>query len=110
MVWADGAPWAKEGADLLGGDFQLDCFHTSLSTKEQAASWPVKYIKPVLSGDAAGADSLLEQTQESARGESAKKIAQLRGYLLNIAHGLNDYRLDSDYDGLRDLGARGQRR
>jgi hypothetical protein len=38
-------------------------------------------------------DGLLRQAQAGARGEQAREIAQLRGYILNNAGGLKDYRL-----------------
>ena len=106
VVGSDGARWAKEGADLFGGLFQLDRFHLlraiHSSVEDDLAG---EVYRACVVGDIDKADSLLRQAQQETCGESVKQIAQLRGYLLNNAHGLRDYRLDMGYGGLRGLGA-----
>lgn len=106
IVGSDGAEWAREGADLLGGIFQLDRFHLLRALHRGVrGELAGKVYQACVVGDVAKADSLLRQAQEGTRGESAKQIAQLRGYLLNNSPGLRDYRLEAGYDGLRGLGA-----
>ena len=106
IVGSDGAEWAREGADLLGGIFQLDRFHLLRALRRGVGGELAgKVYQACVVGDVAKADSLLRQAQEGTRGESAKQIAQLRGYLLNNSPGLRDYRLEVGYDGLRGLGA-----
>ena len=106
IVGSDGAEWAKKGAGLLGGIFQLDRFHLLRALHRGVRDDLVGEVyQACVVGDVAKADSLLRQAQESSRGESAKQIARLRGYLLNNSPGLRDYRLEVGYDGLRGLGA-----
>ena len=106
IMGSDGAEWAKEGADLFGGIFQLDRFHL-LRALHRGVGHELagKVYQACIAGDVAKADNLLRQAQEATRGESAKQIAQLRGYLLNNSPGLRDYRLEVGYEGLRGLGA-----
>jgi len=106
IVGSDGAEWAKEGVDYLGGIFQLDRFHLLRALRRGVREELVGEVyQACITGDVARADNLLRQAQEGARGESARRIAQLRGYLLNNSPGLRDYRLEVGYDGLRGLGA-----
>jgi hypothetical protein len=106
IVGSDGAEWAREGADLFGGTFQLDRFHLLRALHRGVGDRLAGEVYQVcVAGDVAKADSLLRQAQEGARGESVKQIARLRGYLLNNSPGLRDYRLEVGYDGLRGLGA-----
>jgi hypothetical protein len=106
VVGSDGARWAKEGAEFLGGIFQLDRFHLLRALRGGLKDELVGEVyEACIKGDVAQADSLLLKAQQEACGESAKHIAQLRGYILNNATGLRDYRLDMGYDGLRGLGA-----
>jgi len=106
VVGSDGAEWAKEGADLLGGIFQLDRFHLLRAIYRGIGSdLAGEVYRACITGDVTKADAILRQAQESAQGEAAEPIAQLRAYLLNNSHGLRDYRLVTGYDGLRGLGA-----
>ena len=106
VVGSDGAQWAKEGADILGGLFQLDRFHLLRAIYRGVGSdLAGEVYRACITGDVAQADAILQQAQESAQSEAAEPIAELRGYLLNNAHGLRDYRLITGYDGLRGLGA-----
>jgi hypothetical protein len=106
VVGSDGADWAKEGADLFGGIFQLDRFHLLRALRRGLRDeLATEVYQACVTGDVARADNLLRQAQEGARGESAKQIAQVRGYLLNNSPGLRDYRLEVGSDGLRGLGA-----
>ena len=106
IVGSDGAEWAKKGASLFDGIFQLDRFHLLRALHRGIGDELVGEVyRACIAGDVARADNLLRQAQEDTRGESAKQIARLRGYLLNNSHGLRDYRLDVGYDGLRGLGA-----
>lgn len=106
VVGSDGAEWAKEGADLLGGLFQLDRFHLLRAIYRGIGSdLAGEVYRACITGDVTKADAILRQAQESAQGEAAEPIAQLRAYLLNNSHGLRDYRLVTGYDGLRGLGA-----
>ena len=98
--------WAREGADFLGGIFQLDRFHLLRALHRGVGNELAGEVyQACVAGDVAKADNLLRQAQEGTRGESARQIAQLRGYLLNNSPGLRDYRLEVGYDGLRGLGA-----
>jgi hypothetical protein len=106
IVGSDGAGWARAGVDLLGGIFQLDRFHLLRALHRGAGEELAREAyRACVAGDVAEADTLLRQAQESSRGESARRIAQLRGYLLNNSPGLRDYRVEVGYDGLRGLGA-----
>lgn len=108
IVGSDGAAWAKGGADFLGGIFQLDRFHLlralyrGLAPDETLVG---KVYGACVSGEVERADSLLRAVQGRSRGESARRIAQLRGYLLDNCSGLKDYRLVVKGEGLRGLGA-----
>ena len=58
-----------------------------------------------VTGNVALADALLARVQSIACGEDSQDIARLRGYLVDNACGLADYRLSIAGDGLRGLGA-----
>lgn len=106
IIGSDGAGWAKGGTDFLGGIFQLDRFHLLRALHRGVREDVVGEVyQACIVGNVAKADSLLRQAQEGARGNSAKQIARLRGYILNNSPGLKDYRLEMGYEGLRGLGA-----
>lgn len=106
VVGSDGAPWAREGAEVLGGLFQLDRFHLLRAIYRGVGSdLAGEVYRACVKGDVNRADTILRQAQEGAEEESAECIAQLRGYLLSNANGLRDYRLITGYDGMRGLGA-----
>jgi len=106
IVGSDGAGWARGGVDVLGGIFQLDRFHLLRALHRGVGEELVREVyQACAAGDVAKADNLLQRAQEGSRGESAKRIARLRGYLLNNSPGLRDYRLEVGYAGFRGLGA-----
>lgn len=107
VVGSDGADWAKQGAEVFGGLYQLDRFHLLRAIYEGVGSDTAGEVyRACAAGEVARADAILRQAQEEAEGEAAGSIAHLRGYLLSNAHGLRDYRLVTGYDdGLRGLGA-----
>jgi len=107
VVGSDGAEWAKQGADVFGGLYQLDRFHLLRAIYRGIGSdMAGEVYRACTAGDVDKADAILRQAHERADGEEADSIAELRGYLLNNAHGLRDYRLVTGYeDGLRGLGA-----
>jgi len=106
IVGGDGAEWVKNGAEVLGGLYQLDRFHLLRALRGGLREEEVKAVyEACITGDVAEADVLLRQAQGRAKGEAAQKIARLRGYLLNNAPGLRDYRLEVGRPDLRGLGA-----
>lgn len=108
IVGSDGAAWAREGADFLGGIFQLDRFHLLRALRRGLSPDDTlvgRIYGACISGEIERADSLLREAQGKSRGEEAVRIAQLRGYLLDNHLGLGDYRLVVEGEGLRGLGA-----
>jgi hypothetical protein len=110
IVGSDGAPWAREGADFLGGIFQLDRFHLLRALYRGLAPNDAlvgKVYEACISGEVERADRLLKEAQSKSRGEPAKKIAKLRIYLQNNRLGLKDYRsqVEGEGEALRGLGA-----
>lgn len=108
VVGSDGAKWARQGADIFGGLYQLDRFHLLRAIYRGVGSdMAGEVYRACVAGDVARADAILRQARETAVDEeAAASVAQLRGYLLDNAHGLRDYRLDIGHqDGLRGLGA-----
>ncbi|MDM7999470.1 MAG: ISLre2 family transposase [Dehalococcoidia bacterium] len=106
IVGSDGAEWARQGADVFGGLYQLDRFHLLRAIYRGIGSdMAGEVYRACTAGEVDKADAILRQAQEAAEPEEAESIGQLRGYLLNNAHGLRDYRLVTGYDdGLRGLG------
>jgi len=106
IVGGGGALWAKQGVELFGGIYELDKFHLKRALnqtvdKELArgiygASIRVKWIK---------VDKLLIWVQQKAFGDQAREISRLRGYLMENAFGLRDYRSEVRDDSLRSSGA-----
>ena len=108
IVGSDGAPWARDGAELLGGVFQLSRFHLRralLRGLKGDVELANQVYQACVSGNVALADALLARVQSTACGEDSKDIGQLRGYLIENACGLADYRLGVAGDGLRGVGA-----
>jgi hypothetical protein len=107
VVGSDGADWAKQGASIFGGLYQLDRFHLLRAIYEGAGSdMAGEVYRACTAGDLDGADDILRQAQDKAEVNEADSIAQLRRYLRSNAQGLRDYRLLTGYDdGLRGLGA-----
>jgi hypothetical protein len=106
VVGGDGSEWVKEGAEMLGGIYQLDRFHLLRALRRGLRDDQVGPVyEACVVGDVARADELLRQAQTAVKGEAAKRISELRGYILNNADGLRDYRLEVGYrEGLRGLG------
>ncbi|MFP3975314.1 MAG: ISLre2 family transposase [Dehalococcoidia bacterium] len=108
IVGSDGAHWAKQGADILKGDFQLDRFHLRRALLQELkgdVDLANSVYQACARGEVALADSLLATAQDSAQVEDRKEIASLRGYLMDNAEGLADYRIGVSHDGLRGMGA-----
>ena len=106
VVGGDGAHWVKEGARLLGGIYQLDRFHLRRALNQVLDNGLVMEVYQACTrGDASRADSILASEQQRSSPERAAEIGRLRGYLLDNASGLRDYRLVIEGEGLRGLGA-----
>jgi len=108
IVGSDGAAWAKQGAEVLGGVFQLSRFHLRralLRGLKGDVELANQVYQACVSDNQALADRLLVEAQGRARGEDRRDIMGLRGYLMENAHGLADYRLGTAEDGLRGIGA-----
>jgi hypothetical protein len=106
IVGGDGAEWVKEGVEMLGGIYQLDRFHLLRALRRGLREDQVLPVYDAcVAGNIAEADNLLRQAQASVEGDAVKHIAKLRGYILNNAEGLRDYRLEVGFEhGLRGLG------
>jgi hypothetical protein len=106
ILGGDEAEWVTNGAEVLGALYQLGRFHLLRALRGGLREEEVKAVyEAFITGDVAEADVLLRQAQGRAEGEAAQKIARLRGYLLNNAPGLRDYRLEVGRPDLRGLGA-----
>lgn len=106
VVGGDGAPWIKRGAELFGGIYELDKFHLKRALNEVLDDELANEIyKACVRGEVDKVDKLLIHLQQEVAGDEAKEISHLRGYLMENAFGLRDYRLEVDGDGLRGLGA-----
>jgi len=111
VVGGDGAPWVKEGAEIMGGCYQLDRFHLRRALlralKGDVAAANDVY-QACITGNVALADTLLRSMQLKSPPETAIEIRQVRNYLINNMEGLADYRLKLDQTesiGLRGMGA-----
>jgi len=107
IVGGDGASWVKEGAELVGGLYQLDRFHLKRALHQGLANDPlvVEVYESCITGEIIKVDRLLIEAQEKADSDKGKEIMRLRGYLMENCYGLRDYRLEVDGGGLRGLGA-----
>jgi hypothetical protein len=106
IVGGDGAPWAKEGAELFGGIYELDKFNLKRALSQTLDSWlAMEVYQACIRGEVNKAARLLIEVQQKAVNEEAKELARLRGYLMKDSFGLRDYRLEVAGDGLRGLGA-----
>ena len=103
----DGAPWVKEGAEILGGIYELDKFHLKRALHRALAKDPLvaEVYQACITGQTEKADSLLAEAQQRGDADRRKGIMGLRGYLMANCYGLRDYRLEVGGDGLRGLGA-----
>ena len=106
IVGGDGAPWVKEGAELLGGTYQLDKFHLKRAINQTLDNeLATEVYQACTMGEVDKVDRLLIKVQQKVSGEEAKQVARLRGYLMENSFGLRDYRPELNGDGLRGLGA-----
>jgi len=107
IVGGDGASWVKEGAELLGGLYELDRFHLKRALHQGLVndSLVAEVYESCIRGEITKVDRLLIEAQEKADSDKGKEIMRLRGYLMENCYGLRDYRLVVDGDGLRGLGA-----
>ena len=99
VVGGDGAPWVKEGAEILGGSYQLDRFHLRrelLRALKGDVATANSVYEACITGNVVLADTLLRSRQLKSEPEAAAEINKVRGYLLNNAQGLVDYRLQLD--------------
>lgn len=106
IVGGDGAAWVKDGAELLGGIYQLDRFHLKRALNQTLDNGlAMEVYKACVKGEIDKVERILMQAQQEATVEAAKEVAWLRGYLMENSFGLRDYRLEVAGDGLRGLGA-----
>jgi len=110
VVGGDGASWIKEGADVLGGHYQLDRFHLRrelLRALKGNVSVANDVYQACITGNVVLADTLLRSRQIESDQETTAEITRVRHYILNNAEGLTDYRLQLNPDeriGLRGMG------
>jgi len=107
IVGGDGAFWVKDGAEFLGGIYELDKFHLKRALHRGLANDPLvtEVYQACITGDIDKADNLLIEAQQKGDADRGKEIMRLRGYLIANCYGLRDYRLEVTGDGLRGLGA-----
>jgi len=107
IVGGDGASWVKDGAEFLGGIYELDRFHLKRALHRGLAndSLVIEVYQACITGDINKADRLLMEAQQKGDADRENEIMRLRGYLMANCYGLRDYRLEVAGDGLRGLGA-----
>ncbi len=110
MLGGDGAGWIKGGAEVLGARFALSRYHLHEELC-RALGRDRDGIRDVMEacdrGELHTALSLLSETKKRARGEQARRLEHLSGYLVENESGLKDYRLELGQEGkgLRRTGA-----
>jgi hypothetical protein len=105
IVGGDGAPWVKNGAELLSGIYQLDRFHLKRALNQSLDNGlALEVYQACTNGEIDKIDRILTQAQQKATDEGAKEVARLRGYLMENSFGLRDYRMEVGGEGLRGLG------
>ena len=110
MLGGDGAGWIKGGTEVLGARFALSRYHLHEELC-RALGRDRASIRGVMDacdrGELHAALSLVCQARKAARGEQAKRLERLSGYLVENESGLRDYRLDLGEEGkeLRRTGA-----
>jgi len=105
IVGGDGASWVKNGAELLGGIYQLDRFHLKRALNQTLDNGlATEVYQACTKGEIDKVDRILTQAQQKATAEQAQEVARLRGYLMENSFGLRDYRIEVGGDGLRGLG------
>ena len=85
VLGGDGAEWVKEGLNWVGGRFQLDQYHLNRELRAALGSdrQAVKVVREACTvGDVQKACQLLLEAGKKAKGEQAKRIEQVRHYLL----------------------------
>ena len=110
IVGGDGARWVKEGADYMGGQFQLDRYHlnreltTALGRDKETKN---KVWQACQCGHTEAALQIISEAAKAAKGEQAQKIGHAYNYMWENRWGLVDYRLALGDEGqkLRHTGA-----
>lgn len=107
VVGGDGASWVKEGAELLGGIYELDRFHLKRALHRGLANDPLvaEVYQACVTGATDKTDRLLVEAQQKGDADTRKEIMGLRGYLIANCYGLRDYRLEVDGDEPQGLGS-----
>ena len=110
IVGGDGAGWVKEGADYVGGRFQLDRYHLNreLTTALGRDNDTKRRVwQACETGEVDLGLRILAEAMSKAKGEQATRLARAYHYLWENRSGVADYRLDvpSEYQGLRRTGA-----
>jgi hypothetical protein len=110
IVGGDGARWVREGADYVGGRFQLDRYHlnreltTALGRDKETKG---RVWHACETGEVDLGLRILAEAMSKVKGDQAMRLARAYHYLLENRSGVADYRLDvpSEYQGLRRTGA-----
>jgi hypothetical protein len=110
IVGGDGAGWVKEGADYVGGRFQLDRYHlnreltTALGRDKETKG---RVWHACETGEVDSGLRILVEAMSKAKGDQATRLARAYHYLWENRSGVADYRLDvpGEYQGLRRTGA-----
>lgn len=97
VVGGDGATWIKEGADYLGGQYQLCRYHLN-----RALCHALEHDREMFQavqyhcnrGDIDGALKQLKEAANRAQDDKAKDIRRVIKYIKSNASGLKDYRED----------------
>ena len=91
----------KNGAELLSGIYQLGRFHLKRALNQILNNGLVLEVCHACIKGETGINRILIQAQQQTTVEGAKRVGQLRGYLLENSFGLRDYRLEIVGDGLK---------
>jgi hypothetical protein len=110
IVGGDGAKWVKEGADYVGGRFQLDRYHlnreltTALGRDKETKG---RVWHACETGEVDLGLRILAEAMSKAKGDQATRLARTYHYLRENRSGVADYRLGvpSECPGLRRTGA-----
>ena len=90
----------------MGVIYELGRFHLKRAVTQALNDELVSEVyRACTRGEVDKVDTLLAQFQRKAPGDEAKEVARLRGYLMENAFGLRDYRLEVASEGLRGIGA-----
>lgn len=110
IVGGDGAGWVKEGADYVGGRFQLDRYHlnreltTALGRDKETKG---RVWHACEEGEVDLGLQILAEAMSKVKGDQAMRLARAYHYLRENRSGVADYRLHvpNGYQGLRRTGA-----